>query len=271
MSYYLSYNYYNNKEYKDLCILELKDALNIGKSSWFSGLQLIINEISDIKEDNKSLNEFEMLSGRETLIREWQQFWRDNSTKKRTPEDAWELLRQKLLVGSHNEMADSLETLFSLMGFEVRPLREVKGEPDLLVFPTMGSEQYSFIIEVKSKQTDGSQIKVSDVDQISGHKTRYEHKYINYKIFPILFTNKEEIDSMAIEKAKDNVKIIRNADFTILMAKYFDLIKISREADDPMKRLGVMQKIPSTDNFLTIFRPSLNPIATLDEISSIFP
>lgn len=270
MSYYLAYEYFKNDDYKKQVIEKLELSMKLGQSSWFSGLQLIINELKEIAEvDDRTLFDLDIQTFNERLIRSWQQFMRENSTRRRTPPEAWENLRRTLMEGTHNQVCDVLERVLELMGFEVRPIRQQTGEPDLLVFSDVGEEKYLCITEVKTKEQGSASIVRENVDQIHGHRSRYQREYPQYQVYPVLFTNKEEFSDTAVEKAKQNVRILRSAEFTTFMIDYFDLIQKTDEIRTPLQRLSLMERIPTTESFEIIFKPTLDPVVKLEEINSL--
>jgi hypothetical protein len=164
-------------------------------------------------------------------------------------------------------MCDNLEDILELMGFDVSMIGKEQGKPDLILFSNVGTK-YVAIIEVKTKDSSNV-IKRDDVDQIGGHRTHYQAMYPDRPVYPLIFTNKTEISPEAIEKARDNVRILRSNEFTVIMLKYIELMQKGWKIDDPSERLSFMMNIPSLNKFEVLFRSSKEPIVSLDDANSI--
>jgi len=221
--YYLAYAFFRDERYKSKIIEHLKDSIKYGYTSWFSGLQLVINEIENITEKEEVIYGVEVQSFKEQLIRSWDEFDRANSTRKRNPIQVWESYRTNLLEKAHGVVCDTLVKTFKLMGFEVRNLSKIKGKPDLLLFSNL-QNKYVCLLEVKTKE-QGNTLGREGVDQVGGHKVSYQREYPGYQIYPIVFTNKEKISDIALEKAKINVKILRAAEFATFMNNYKEIME----------------------------------------------
>lgn len=268
-NYYLSFEYFKNPEYKTLAIENLNNAKDYGYTSWFSGLQTVIAELSgkEIK-DEKIVYDFQTQSWKERTIRGWEEFKRGNSTKRRSPQQTWEDIKQTLLNGTHNSVCDKLKDVLELMGFEVRKLGKMTGEPDLIAFSNITKEKYLCIIEVKTKEK-GDIIDRDHVDQISGNKSVYQSKYPDHIIYPMLYTNKEEFSDTAITKAKNDVRMLRSIEFIPFLNKYYELMEKGWNIKNPSERLALMEKIPALEEFQEILKTQEDPIIGVEELNPL--
>ncbi len=123
------------------------------------------------------------------------------------------------------------------------------------------------VVEVKTKETKDV-LKREHVDQIGGHRIQYQKKYPDRPVYPVVFTNKSEISSEAVEKAKGNVRILRSSEFVTLMTKYIELMAKGWNIEEPAERVAFIERIPSLENFENLFKSSEDPIVTLDDINS---
>jgi len=264
---YLAFTFFRDVKFKEKALENLESAMKSGYTSWFSGLQVVINELKEAKEEEETIFNIEIQSFREALLRKWNEFYLSNSTKKRNPLQTWERMREVLTSGSHDAICDTLEQVLELMGFEVSVIKHAQGKPDLLVFSNVG-KRYLSIVEVKSKET-GDVLKTEDVDQIGGHKTHYQNKYPDKLIYPLVYTTKSQVAPEALTKAKNSVRILRGAEFTVLMNKFIELMEKGWTIEDAYERLAFMDKILALEKFEVLFGPSETPIVSLDDISSI--
>jgi hypothetical protein len=265
--YYLGYIFFQNESYKKEAVSYLKESIKSGYTSWFSGLQVIVNELSETKPEEKVIFDIENQSYKESLLRKWIDFYSINSIGKKNPLEAWDRMRQVIVSGTHDAMCDNLEDILELMGFDVSVVGKEPGKPDLILFSNVGTK-YVSIIEVKTKDTSNV-IKRDDVDQIGGHRVYYQKRYPDRPVYPLIFTNKSEISPEAIEKARDNVRILRSSEFTTIMLKYIELMQKGWKIDDPSERLSFMMNIPSLDKFEVLFKTAKDPLVTLEDASSI--
>jgi len=264
---YLSYIFFKNDKYKEEAVKHLESAMKSGYTSWFSGLQVVINTLRQEKEEEETIFNIEVQSFKESLLRKWNDFYTSNSIGKRNPFEAWEKMRQTLTTGSHDSICDTLADVLELMGFEVTVIKRAQPKPDLLAFANVG-KRYMSIVEVKAKEKSDV-LKTEDVDQIGGHKTHYQNKYPDRPVYPLIFTDKGELGKDAAEKAKGNVRILRGSEFTTFMSKYIELMEKGWKIEDPAERLAFMEKIPSLEKYEQIFKPSNEPLISLDELLSV--
>jgi hypothetical protein len=223
--------------------------------------------LSETKPEEKVIFDIENQSYKESLLRKWIDFYSINSIGKKNPLEAWDRMRQVIVSGTHDAMCDNLEDILELMGFDVSVVGKEPGKPDLILFSNVGTK-YVSIIEVKTKDTSNV-IKRDDVDQIGGHRVYYQKRYPDRPVYPLIFTNKSEISPEAIEKARDNVRILRSSEFTTIMLKYIELMQKGWKIDDPSERLSFMMNIPSLDKFEVLFKTAKDPLVTLEDASSI--
>jgi hypothetical protein len=220
-------------------------------------------------ENEKLVYDINIQTVKETVLRNCQEYFRDNTSKNRTPRESWERMRNVVLKGSHNQIRDELNKTLELMGFEVRIMRRMDGEPDLLLFSNIGDTKYLCLIEIKSKEKDNGEITAENINQISGNIQKYRNQYPEYVVYPILFTNKEEVHNLAYEKAVNNVRILKAPDFTGFMLEYYDLIEQSSQINSLPEKYALLEKIPTPVDFVTLFTPKEEVIANYDEFRKI--
>ncbi len=266
-SFYLAHLYFNNDMYKQDAIKHLELSKQLGYTSWFNGLQVAINELRETREEEATIFNVEMQGFKESLLRKWNEYYTSNSFGKRNPFQTWEVLRETLNTGSHDAICDTLKQVLELMGLEVIVIKHVQGKPDLIAFSNTGL-RYVAIIEVKTKETSDI-IKTEHIDQIGGHKPFYQTEYPDRPIYPIIFTTKTQAAEDAILKARNNVRILRSSEFTVLMNKYFELMEKGWKIEDPLERLVFEERIPSLEKLAIIFKTNKEPIVSLEDIHSV--
>jgi hypothetical protein len=215
-AFHLAATQYQDKAYDDDLLAELGLAIKIGYTSWFSGLQVVVNELTKKATDDKLIIDVESRSFKERVIRTWQEFFATHRTKRETVYQAWEKNCDTLLNGTHNAACVALEVMLELLGFEVRSWRERVGKPDLLAFSVSG-KKYVCIIEVKTRDQGGGELGRDEVDQVTGHKSGYQSEYPDQGVYPLVFTNKGGQSATALEKAKNNARILRAPIFVAFM------------------------------------------------------
>jgi len=264
---YLASVFFNDDKYKGDAIEHLTLAMKSGYTSWFSGLQIVINRLKEAKEEEEAVFNVEIQGFRESLLRKWKEFYASNSIGRRNPLEAWGRMREALAKGRHDSVCHAYEQVLELMGFEVSVIRRTPAKPDLIMYSNVG-KRYVVIVEVKSKES-GDVLKTEAIDQIGGHKTQYQDRYPDRPVYPLVFTNKGEISKDAIPKAKGNVRILRNSEFIVLMNKYIELMEKGWKIEDPLERLAFMDRVPTLDAFEVIFKPSKEPLVSLEDVQSI--
>jgi hypothetical protein len=73
----------------------------------------------------------------------------------------------------------------------------------------------------------------------------------------------------AVDKAKGNVRILRGSEFTTFMSKYIELMEKGWKIEDPAERLAFMERMPSLEKYEQVFKPSNDPLVSLDELLSV--
>jgi Holliday junction resolvase-like predicted endonuclease len=272
---YLAYVEYNGEEYRQRALESLRYAVENGKTSWFSGLQTVINELQQKPRlEDAEIVSLELEDFKEKLFRSWREFKDLNSSKKREPKKVWEQIREKLSVGTHGEVCDRLKTAFELMGFEVRKRSAEIGEPDLEVFSTAKS-RYVLLVEVKTREQKGKDGKTTnlvnrdDVDQIGGHKPRYQASYPGKTIYAMLFTNKDGFSDTAINKAFKSVRLLKSAEFSSFLGGILEMMEKAWKARSAYEKLAVMEKMITPDRYETLFVPSEKPEITIGELNAL--
>jgi hypothetical protein len=272
---YLAYIEYNGEEYRQKALECLRYAAENGKTSWFSGLQAVINELQQKpKLEDAEIVNLELEDFKERLFRSWKEFKDLNSSKKREPKKVWEQIREKLSTGTHGEVCDRLKTTFELMGFEVRKRSGEVGEPDLEVFSTAKS-RYILLVEVKTKEQKGKDGKMAnvvnrdDIDQIGGHKPRYQSLYPGKTIYAMLFTNKDSVSDTAVDKAFKNVRLLKCAEFSSFLGRLLEMMEKAWNARSAYEKLAVMAKMITPDRYETLFIPSEKPEIAIEELNAL--
>jgi hypothetical protein len=266
-SYYLAGIFFRDERFKPNVVEHLRRSVENGYTSWFSGLQLIINELEQLPaEDENLIFDVQMHSFKEHLLRIWADFQKENQRKK-TPISIWEEFRTNLMEKSHGIVCDNLERAFELMGFEVKNLSKEVGKPDLLLFSNLKTN-YICLVEIKTKEK-GDELGTDAVDQIGGHKESYQLQYPDYHIFPLVFTNKAKVSPTAEEKARNNVRIMKAMEFVTFMNDYFDIMKKSWAITNPTERLKFAEKVPTTEDFRSVFRQRSDPIVNIADLDVV--
>jgi Rad3-related DNA helicase len=272
---YLAYVEYNGEEYRQKALECLKFATENGKTSWFSGLQTVINELQQKpKLEDADIVNLEIEDFKERLFRSWKEFKDLNSSKKREPRKVWEQMREKIASGTHGEVCDRLKTTFELMGFEVRKRSNEIGEPDLEVFSTAKS-RYVVLVEVKTKEQKGNDGKTTnivsrdDVDQIGGHKPKYQSVYPGKTIYTLLFTNKDGFSDTAVDKAFKNVRLLKCAEFSSFLGMFLEMMEKAWSARSVYEKLAVMTKMITPDKYEALFMPSEKPEIAIEELNEL--
>src|SRR6266567_1378247 len=281
--FYLAFLNYGNTEYKGRVVEELKRAVDTGKSSWFSGLQLVVNELgSKEKKDEQVVHDIETQDFGERLVRNWNDFSQTNTSKKRNPRMVWEEIRRVLSEGKHNEVCDKLKLVFDLMGFEVwRHYENEQNEPDLELVATTGA-RYVCIVEVKTKEEKQSSRGESEadptgkpmvgrvaIDQVAGHKPRYSSKYPNHEVLPLVFTNREDFSSAAREKACNSVRLLRSNEFSSFLKRFYELMERGSRASTSLETFSVISKIPTLSEYKTILAATASPQVTIEDFEGL--
>jgi hypothetical protein len=270
MCFYLAFLNYKNAEYKTKVIQHLQEAVKRGTTSWFSGLQLLVNELEQTgKKEEELVFNTETQDFKERLLRSWEEFAASNKSKKRTPKTAWEEIRKALAVGKHNEVCDKLKIVFELMGFEVRKRNEEEGEPDLELFTTTGN-RYICIVEVKTKEQNANgPVGREDIDQIAGHKPGYLLANAGKPIHALLFTNKEEFSDTAVAKAAGNVRLLRATEFVSFLSTFGELMEKGWKANYPYEKLKAMQLMLMPGDYEEVLKPSETSQVSIEELNAL--
>ena len=81
---YLSYLFYKDEKYKEEAVKHLELAMKSGYTSWFSGIQVIVNELREAKQEEETIFNIEVQSYKESVLRKWSEFYSSNSFGKET-------------------------------------------------------------------------------------------------------------------------------------------------------------------------------------------
>jgi hypothetical protein len=275
MCYYLAYLNYRNEDYKAKVVSHLDIAIKLGGASWFSGLQLLVNELSEeAKKQDEIVFNAEVQDFKERLLRSWKEFAAANTSKKRNPKSVWEEIIQTLHSGKHNDVCDKLKIVFEQMGFEVRKRNEEEGMPDLELFANTGA-RYVCVVEVKTKEqaeSNEDEKKVvgrADVDQIGGHRPSYQLQYPGRPIYALLFTNKDGFSETALSKAANNVRLLKSGEFATFLNRFLELMERGWKANNPYELLKVMQVALMPNDYEGTLKPSEHPLITIEEFNGL--
>ena len=158
------------------------------------------------------------------------------------------------------------------MGFEVHRNYDRENEPDLLLFATTGT-RYVCLVEVKTKdekvqksdETKPELVGRDGVDQVGGHKPRYQTKYPNWKIYSLLYTNKEGFSDAALSKAQNNVRLLRSIEVVSFLGRFFELMEKGWKATETYAQGMVMAKMPIPAEYELILSPRADPLITIED------
>ena len=265
--YYLAFEMFGKQDYKQKTIEYLENAKKYGYTSWFSGLQVGIDELKEVQQTETTIPDVTVQNLKERIFRGWEEFKRKNTTKRRTPKQEWYTTIEILMNSSHNNVVLNLQRVFEILGFEVRNTSKEDGKPDLLLFAN-GKSNYLVLVEVKTKEEKGI-VGRDDVDQISGHISSFQSSHSNYKIYALLFTNKDEFSDTALTKAKNNINLIRTVEFCNFLNKYYDLMEKGLKAKILPEKFAVMEKMPVSDEIENLFTPSGEPQITIEDFDEV--
>ena len=266
-AYYLAFRNFGNTLYKQKVIDNLESAIKNGQNSWFSGLQVIIDEINELKEKESVIHDLGTQFSKERILRGWNEFEQSNKTKKRSPRQQWQTNLEVLQNGTHNNVTATLKIVLDILGYEIRNLSGQQGKPDLLAFGN-GNTNHLLLIEVKTKE-EGGEVKSADVDQIGGHKIAYQKEYPNHKVYPVLFTNKEKFSQTAVDKARNNVRLVRATELVAFLNRYLELMEHGWKARILPEKIAVMQNTPIPDDIESLFEPADEPQISVEDFEEI--
>lgn len=102
-----------------------------------------------------------------------------------------------------------------------------------------------------------------------GHKISYQQEYPNHKVYPVLFTNKEKFSQTAVDKARNNVRLLRAVELVAFLNKYLELMEEGWIARLLPEKIAVMQKTPNPDDLEVLFQPSDEPQITVEDFEEI--
>jgi hypothetical protein len=258
---------------KTQCMEKLTHAISLGPTSWFKNIRVLLNELREEEVDRNILAESTELAFGEKLFRIWEDFRFRNSSKsgKRTPGTALESIVTALDRGTHDQIVEAAEKLFLLMGFEVQNTSANQADDDLHLFANDLPTKFMVLVEVKSKE-QGKFLSKTDIDQAKGNVDRYRDKYsaIGMKVFPVAVTNKEGIDSLAIENSRNACRIIDSVAMVQFVRAYQRLMEGAwRIGSDTAARIAYLQRVPNQEMLRTLFAPAAEPRTTLAEIAKV--
>lgn len=270
---YLQFKLQNAGEMlKKTCIEKLETAISVGNSGWFNNIRIIVNELKGEAIDKNMLLDSVDWTFREKVLRNWMDFNINNTTKKRTPLSVYENLLTKTQTGSHDEILNAVKELFYLYGFEVRDYSHKQGETDLHFYANDVQNKYMVLVEIKSKK-ESDVLGKGDVDQAKSNISIYQQKYsgMGMKVYCLIVTNKSIIDSLAVDSAKNQCKIMKADSAVYLSRFYLPLMEESWKLSDvPYERVLLLNKIPTLETLRNLFEENEKPEITKDDIEKIF-
>ena len=261
MNYHNAYKHYNNLRDKDLCLEELRKAIRLGgDNSWFNNLRAIFNSL--VEEESEKLpidfTRIEVRQNKQEISKSIDDFVDYYSSKTRNWKQTYLELTKIINKGKHDQMIDALSKMFKLLGYRAIKGDNTKGEPDLMAFSPTHDWKHILSIEVKTREKAEVESKRS-VSQTLADSGVVERRNKDYPVFPVLITQKEEFDEMAIEVARNKVSLLRTPDLSSLMQKTFEKM-------NKWEGLSMKNKSSFLDSFISpyelkeIFRPKDNPI-----------
>lgn len=266
-SYFLSFMRYGDPKNKNACIEHVEKAIEEGQNTWFSGLRLVIATVNQETQDKSVIADVQTNDFRESVIRSWDEFFQHVADKNHNPDKRWSEIRSQLLKGTHGQVADSLKTVFDLIGFETRRLDKKQGEPDLIMIATSVS-RYLVLLEIKTKEEEGAQVGTDAVGEVLSYVPMYEGKYPGQTIEPVIFTNKDEYSEVALKKSSGAVKLIRATEFDVLLLRFYELMKEFRNVEDIYTKAPLMTRIPTLAELFKLFDPS-ETLLGIDQIDQV--
>ena len=166
-------------------------------------------------------------------------------------EEIQEFNLEKLIVtiqstDDHDIFCNELGMAFWLLGFEVRKYRkEVRAQPDLLLFCPYSIPPYAVVVECK---TGRGKVRYRDVAQTVGKSGWLREKYPNYNKYLTIITNRPDLEIDAKREAKGTIVIFQAKSISIFFQMCFE------------QRITA----PLLEN---IFKPRENPIVTPEALT----
>jgi hypothetical protein len=271
MAYYLAYIHFNNQEDKKNSLQELEKSIQVGEhSSWFNHLRSIFNELVDDSSKKMDIDSEKIAArrAREAIVVKYEDFVSRNSGRNKNWKAAFGERKDWITKGTHGQMLDGLVSMLELMGYSVRKGDNNKNEPDLIAHSTSTTAKHILSIECKTRERGEEESKES-VAQTMSDAAVLERNHQDYKIYPLLVTQKEEIVSHALEAAKRRVTIFRTEDIGVLLDHLFKTIENWNEQDTWEKRQEIIDHVISSAQLSKLFKPSDSPVILTSAIKEI--
>jgi hypothetical protein len=95
-----------------------------------------------------------------------------------------------------------------------------------------------------------------------------QRKHADYKVYAVLFTQKEEADTHAIEVARNKVRILRSSVLSVLVKKIYEKIN-EWEGLSAKNRSAFIDSFISPYELNTLFEPKADPVILANEIQNL--
>lgn len=256
MNYYNAFNLYGKADDRQSTLHALTASIENGEnSSWFNGLRVIFNQLSDSEKMPFDENVVRILKVKEEISDRFDYFIDSNSSKNKNWRDAYSQMKKDVNEGTHSQTIDSLILFLGLLGFRSSKGDNKKGEPDVFA----ESDQYRLAIEVKTKER-GEIESVDNVREAMGYRGVVERRTPRLSTYAILLTQKEEFSPTALEIAIDQVRLIPTSIFSVIIDKVYHRIdEISNMS--PVERSPFVKTLISPYELEKIFAHShKNPL-----------
>lgn len=270
MNYYLAFQKYGNSQDRKECLHELKESIAQGGNvSWFNNLRAIFNELVETETDKLPVDftRTQVRQVKQEISQEINDFIVQFSSKDRNWKDSFNEMARLIEDGKHELMLGALQKFLQLLGFKTVKGNNSDNEPDLIAFSPPYDWKYILSIEVKTKEKAEVESKKSIAQTIADSGV-LQRKHADYKVYAVLFTQKEEVDNHAIEVAKNKVRILNSSVFSLLVKKIYEKIN-EWESLSAKNRSAFIDSFISPYELNTLFEPKADPVVLANEIEKL--
>lgn len=270
MNYYFASQSYGTPQDKKECLNELKKSIEQGgNTSWFNNLRAIFNELVETETDKLPVDfvRTEVRQVKQEISQVIDDFIVQFSSKNRNWKDSYNEMARLIEEGNHEAMVGALQKFFELLGFKAVKGNNSINEPDLMAFSPAYDWKYILSIEVKTKEKAEIESKKS-VAQTVADSGVVESRYKDYKVYAVLVTQKEEVDTNAVEVAQRKVSILRTSTCSILVKKIYEKM-------NEWEGLSTKNKSSFIDSFISpyemknVFEPKTDPIIQKEQLKNL--
>jgi hypothetical protein len=270
MNYHLAFQQYGNSQDKKECLNELrKSIVQGGNVSWFNNLRAIFNELVETETDKLPVDftRTQVRQVKQEISQKINDFIVQFSSRDRNWKDSFNEMARLVDEGKHELMLGALQKFLELLGFKTVKGNNSDNEPDLIAFSPPYDWKYILSIEVKTKEKAEVESKKSIAQTIADSGV-LQRKHEDYKVYAVLFTQKEEADTHAIEVAKNKVRILRSSVFSVLVKKTYEKIN-EWEGLSAKNRSAFIDSFISSYELRTVFEPKVDPTILENEIKDL--